>query len=226
MKSTSLARASFSAACLLLLAIAQNQAQEAEPASLRFVNATGAEPPLTVRVNGESLQARGYRSGEATGRLEISAGPCHIELSQPVHGNLSLTLNLLAGDTRTVVALMEPARHGADRRQPPKLACHVLETLPPGPPTQRRLRVLQTTPQAELHLRLPGRDLRCTRLRAQTLTLAQPNPVIEHAGQPLGRLPFEEAGDGTLILFTDPAGHLRRVFFLEPVAASEPVDRE
>jgi hypothetical protein len=226
MKSTSLARASFNAACLLLLATAPNQAQDAVAASLRFVNATGADLPLTVRVNGALLQPRGYRSGEATGRLEITSGPCHIELSQPQYGRLNLTLNLQTGDTRTVVALIQPPRDEADRRRPPKLACHVLETLPPCPPRQLRLRVLQTTPLAELRLRLAGLDLHCPRLQTQILTLTQPNPAIQHAGQPLGRLPFEEAGDGTLILFADQAGHLRRVFFLEPVGAREPADRE
>lgn len=224
MKSTSPARASFSAACLFLLFALSSQAQEAEPASLRFVNATGVNTPLLVRVNGEPLQARGYRSGQATGRLELAAGPCRIELSQAQLGHAILLLELQPGDARTVVALIEPARSTATPRQPPKLTIHVLVQPAPAPSPQRRLQVLQVTPLAQLDLRLAGREIRCRRLRVESVGVNHPQPMLEHAGQPLGRLPFDEAGAGTLILFSDGEGRLRQLFFLDPVDSSAETD--
>lgn len=226
MKSTSLARASSSAACLLLLLAQPTQAQEAEPASLRFVNVTGVDASLLVRVNGEPLQDRGYRSGEATGRLELSAGPCRIELSLPQHGHAILLLELQPGDARTVVALCEPSRTPSGRQQAVQLTSHVLVKPRPGTSPQRRLQVLQVTPLEQIDLRLAGREIRCHRRRVESFSIDHPQPLLEHAGQPLGRLPFEEAGDATLILFTDAAGHLRRVFFLDPLNTAEPLDRE
>jgi hypothetical protein len=226
MKSTSLARASSSAACLLLLVTLPSRAQETEPASLRFVNATGAREPLTVHVNGGPLQARGYHSSEATGRLELAAGPCHIELHHPRLGHVILPLELHPGDARIVVALSEPAQGAAERRQPPKLTSQVLVQPPPDPPGQRRLQVLQATPLEQLDLSLSGQELRCRRRRVESLVVKHPQPLLEQAGQALGRLPFDEAGNGTLILFCDTAGQLRRVFFLEPASATGASDRE
>lgn len=221
MKSTSLARASFSTTCLLLLVAPATQTQEAETASLRFVNATGAGEALTVRLNGELLQARGYLSGQATGRLELAAGPCRIELLHPRLGRVALPLELQPGDVRTIVAVIEPARPTETAPPPPKLTSHVLVQPPPDPLARRRLRVWQATAMEQLDLRLAGRELRCRRLRGESLTLEHPQPLLEHAGQTLGRLPFDEAGDGTLILFADDGGRLRHLFFLDPTGAGE-----
>jgi hypothetical protein len=223
MKSISHARVSSSLLCLLLLAT--SQADTGAPASLRFVNATGATAPLSVRINGEHLQSRGYLSGEVTGRLELAAGPCQLELHHPSLGRVTLELALTPGDTRTVIALSQPAS-GEVAHQPAKLACQVL-TPPTGPPVRHRLQVLQVTSQPELPLQLANHPLLCHRLQATTLDLAQPSPELKYAGQRLGRLPFEEAGDGTLVLYTDTDNRLRHVFFLTPASSSsEPVDRE
>ncbi len=224
MKSTSLARASSSAACLLLLVAPASQTQEAEPASLRFVNATGVVEALTVHVNGEPLQARGYRSGEVTGRLELAAGPCRIELLHPQLGRVALPLELQPGDVRTVVALIEPARATVTPPQPPKLTSHVLVQPAPDPQVRRRLLVWQATALDQLDLRLAGHELRCRRLRGESLSIEHPQPLLEHAGQALGRLPFDEAGDGTLILFADDGGRLRHLFFLDPAGINEAAD--
>ncbi len=224
MKSTSLARASFNTTCLLLLIALPSQAQEAEPASLRFVNATGALGALTVRLNGELLQARGYLSGQATGRLELAAGTCLIELLHPRFGRVALPLELQPGDVRTVVAVIEPARASETPPPPPKLTSHVLAQPPPDPLVRRRLRVWQATPLEQLDLHVAGRELRCRRHRVESLSLEQPQPLLEHAGEALGRLPFDEAGDGTLILFADDGGRLRHLFFLDPTGTSEATD--
>lgn len=225
MKSTSLARAISNAACLLLLVASPNQAQEAKPASLRFVNATGAGDSLTVRVNGDPLQARGYRSGEATGRLEIAAGACLIEFQHPRLGHCDLPLELPPGSARTVVALIESARDTETPRTPPKLTCHVLFQPLPGPPRQRRLQILQATPLRQLDLQLAGHELHCHRLRVETHAIEHPQPLLKHAGRTLGRLPFDEAGDGTLILFADSAGRLHHLFFLDPAESAETWER-
>lgn len=213
-------------ACLFLLAAAAGSAQEAGLASLRLVNATGAEGPVHVRLNGEALQTQGYPSSAVTGRLELAAGSCHIELTHPQLGSTSLALELQPGETRTVIALTEPLPLRGERAQPPKLTSHVLAPLPPENSMRHRLQVLQATPLPELVLHLAGRDLRCHRLQAEHLVLEKPNPALEHAGHPLGHLPFEETGDGTLILFTDKAGRLCRVFFLDPDSELEWVDRQ
>lgn len=225
MKSTSLARASSRAAGLLLLAVAPLAALETPTASLRFVNATGADAPLAIRLNGEPLQVRGYRSGEATGLLELAAGPCHIELEHPLLGRSTLTLALQPGEGRTVVALAETAHSDTEPRLPPKLASHVFNLTSADARAGRRLQVLQATPLPQLDLRLDGRDLRCGRLRLETLEIRHPQPSLEHAGRRLSRLPFEEAGNGTLILFTDSAGRLRHLFFLDPADTAEELDR-
>lgn len=224
MKSISLARASSSAACLLLLIAPATQAQEAQPACLRFVNATGVGESLTVRVNGDPLQARGYLSGQATGRLEVAAGPCHIELHHPRLGRFDLPLELPAGSVRTVVALIEAASATETPRPPPKLTCHILLQPPPGPPKQRRLQILQATPHQQLDLHVAGHKLHCQRLRVKPLDIEQPQPLLEHAGQALARLPFDEAGEGTLILFADDGGRLRHLFFFDPAGSSEAPD--
>ncbi len=219
MKSTSLAHASSSVACLLAATLLATQ--EPPTASLRFVNATGAAESLTVRLNDELLQSRGYRSGEASGRLELAAGFCRIEFLHPRLGRVVLPLELQPGDVQTVVAVIEPSRA---TETPPQLASHVLVQPPPNPLARRRLRVWQTTPLEQLDLQVAGRELRCRRLRVESLSLEQPQPLLEHAGHALGRLPFDEAGDGTLILFADAGGRLRHLFFLDPAGSGEATD--
>lgn len=224
MKFTSLARASSSTAAVCLLVTALLPCQEPEPASLRFINATGAEEFLSVRINGELLQTRGYRSGEATGRLEIGAGPCLIDLSHPQLGRIVLPLAMQPGEARSVVALREPGKAQASPPQPPKLSSHVVAQPPADTAMRRRLQILQATPQPELEVHLAGHELRCRRLQVETRVIEHPQPLLKHAGMPLARLPFDEPGDATLILFADDDGRLRHLFFLDPAGATEQSD--
>jgi hypothetical protein len=225
MKSTSHARDSSSALLLILGFTASLNAQEVAPAGLRLVNATATNTPLQVHIEGEPLQHRGYRIGEATARLELAPGRCRLELNQSEQGRIFLDLNLEPGVTQVVIAYSQMTDPRKDPVPTPKLTSHVLELAPPEAQTQRRLRVLQMTPLRELDLRLGGRDVRCRRLTLETLLLEHRQPELEHAGQRLGRLPMEESGDGTLILHADSAGRLHHIFFLDPSGSDGSDDR-
>lgn len=226
MKSRSSALASFSAISLFFLGF-KVAAQEPRPAALRFVNATGIKDPLLIVVNGDKLQSRGYSSGSATGPLDLPATPCRIELSHPQLGRHSFTLDLQGGVGHTVVAHAVAAPGNGVHPLKYRLDHLVLNHSPSESPGRSRLQLLQTTMQAHLELRLAGHPLRLARLRTESLELPSATSEMDlyHGDLLIGRLPFSEPGNGTLILFTDTAGHLHHVFFLEPGTAEEPADR-
>ncbi len=227
MNSRSSVLARFSAIHLFLLCACTVSAQEAPPAALRFVNATGIEEPLLIVVNGDRLQSRGYSSGSATGRLHLPATPCRIELSHTELGRHNFTLDLQAGVEHIVVAHTVAETGNGVHPLKFRLEHQVLNPSPGESTGKSRLQLLQTTMQAHLELRLAGTPLRLARLRPETLELPSTNSEIGvyHGDLLLGRLPFSEPGHGTVILFTDTAGHLHHVFFLEPGTAEESSDR-
>jgi hypothetical protein len=197
---------------------AQQPPEDAALGFLRFVNATGFDENVVIKLDGEPVSPNGYKAGQATGAVGFLPTVCQIEMEHPTFGEEKLSVTLKPGIVSTVVALPEveePKKPGDEPKI--KLAHHVLE----APVTGRRgevnsLTLLQITPAELLNLKVADRDVALSRLKPDTVAIpgsAGDFPVISIAGTPVCTLNYTDNGDQVLVLFTDRKGRVKHVSF-------------
>lgn len=184
---------------------------------LRFVNATGREAPLRVRLDGVDINPQGYASGHATGAVGMAPKTAQVEMEHEALGKFSAAVTLKAGEVTTVVALpkseeKEVKKGGEEGKAELTALVHTAPSKGRGDGAQ--LTVLQATPAELLTFKVGGKELACEKLKAVTAEgVARDFVTIELGEKKLATLNFMDPGDQVVVFFTDEKGTLRNTRF-------------
>jgi hypothetical protein len=187
---------------------------------LRFVNATGFEGRLHVTLDGLEVNPAGYVTGQATGAVGFTPGPCRIAIRHETLGELKVSLELKAAVITTVVMLplveKEPKAGEAPNVE---LLHHVLESSVSAKGRAPTLTILQTTPEETMELKVGNQTWVAKRMKPDSIML---NGVGEFAsvtvgGKSLATLNFTDPADQVLVIFINEKGVAQQVSFSNDV---------
>ena len=211
---------------LVLLCSVGVLAQEPSVAKgyLRFVNATGYEGMLHVKLDGVEISAAGYSSGLATGAVGFLPKECQIEMRHDTLGEVKVTLSLKPGLVSTVIALPlveEEKKPKAGQAVAPvekpkvELTHFVLDSAPFKAGSAPTLTVLQSTPMKAMELRVGKQALTLEPLKAGTVPLQGMGefPVVMLAGKKVASMNMTDPADHVVVLFSTDKGLVQNVTF-------------
>ena len=75
---------------------------------VRFVNAIGLDGRMTLSMNGEVMNAKGYRAGEYTGGVGLKAGDYTFIFAHPLMEKLETNLRVIDGVSVTCILYAKP----------------------------------------------------------------------------------------------------------------------
>ena len=184
---------------------------------LRFVNATGRQAPLKVKLDGVDINPQGYSSGHATGAVGFPPKTAQVELEHATLGSYRTAVTLKAGEVTTVVALPQAAEK--DPKKPeaePKVELAALVHTAPtrGQGGGSRLTVVQATPAETLTFLVDGKPLVCEKLKPVLAEGTMTDFVTLQLGETkLATLNFTDPGDRVIVFFTDEGGTVKHTSF-------------
>jgi hypothetical protein len=191
---------------------------------LRFVNATGYDGMLFVKLDGVEISPTGYPSGLATGAVGFAPKECVIEIRHEVLGEVKVSVTLKPGLVSSVIALplVEEAKPGKPRQtvmaeEKPKveLTHQVLESRPFKAGAAPTLTVLQSTPMKLMELQVGKQALTVEPLKPATLAMQGMGdfPVVMLAGKKVAMLNMTDPADQVVVLFITDKGLVQNVTF-------------
>lgn len=209
----------------MVIASLQGQEVSAAKGYLRFVNATGYDGVLMVKLDGVEISPTGYPSGLATGAVGFPPKECAIEMKHEVLGEVKAMVNVKAGLVSTVIALPlveeekkpKPGQSAPAAPEKPKveLTHYVLESNPFTTGSAPTLTVLQSTPVKAMELMIGKQALTLEPLKAGVVSLqgAGDFPTVMLAGKNVAMLNLTDPADQVVVLFVSEKGAVQQVSF-------------
>lgn len=191
---------------------------------LRFVNATGYEGMLFVKLDGVEISPMGYPSGLATGAVGFVPKDCQIEMRHEVLGEVKVSVTLRPGLVSTVIALplveeekkAKPGQPAVPVEKPKvELTHYVLESPPFKSGAAPTLTLLQSTPVKLMELVVGKQAVAIEPLKPGTVTLKGMGdfPEILLAGKRVAMMNMTDPADQVVVLFVTDKGAVQNVTF-------------
>lgn len=99
---------SFVAICVCVCSLIPASGQEVAVGYVRFVNAIGLRGSMTLSMNSEAVNAKGYESGEYTGGVGLKVGGYDFTFEHPLLKKLEKNIQVVDGETVTYIAYVKP----------------------------------------------------------------------------------------------------------------------